>query len=165
MTKLTIDDLLSKSVEEIMTYFKEVPLVAPSDSNQDFDKHDINMIKDKLGGYFKGKEHLISIGQKIKLQDIFLIVSGIPATSNRVKFKVIDPETTKPISKEFSVQRAHLLGKSVLFLYKHGDKVMIEGVEYEVVQLNPASNGLFVKVEGGKKYFNCTKIQMKKETF
>jgi len=140
MKRLTLQDLLNRNVGEIVKDIS-TPVV---------EKEKVD-VKELLENYFKDKLELIYAGQVIHLQDYFVKIQKVVKASNRVFFEDMDS------GEKFSLPMWLLTGVSN-FKYKKGDKVLFDGKVYEVQSVNPSNNGVFIKVNGKKRYVSVNKI-------
>lgn len=172
MEKITLDDVLSLTPDEILYRLRknhqekdqllkapkepvvssnteELPEVPVVYSNPDLK---ISTIKKRLTGKFEDTD--LTKGQIIDLGETSVQVALFEKASGRVRFKNLGNEET------FSMPYDRLKGINKPMPFKKGDKILLEGSEYVIKGLNPASQNVVIEVDGKLRYVKVNKIKL-----
>ncbi len=186
--KLTLDDVLNKSPEEILQRIrrreKEPLLTQPKQelSNEELTekpeqqnkqtpvKVDVNFRK-MLKGTFLADEEFAK-GQLFTREGYDFIVIGVENSSKRIRFnisrstQVSEEKTLQETLGTLSLSRETLTGSREPFPYKKGDNViLLENPEaaYPVVGINPASRNVVLSIFGKLRYVKISKVKLAEE--
>ncbi len=186
--KLTLDDVLNKSPEEILENIRkreEGPLLPqpkqeadnnvlteePQEQNKQAPaKVDVNFRK-MLKGTFLPTEEFFKGNVYIREGYNFIVI-GIENSSKRVRFnisrfsEISETVTGQEILGTLSLSRETLTNSREPFPYKKGDVVILldnPEVKYPVVGINPASRNVVLNIFGKLRYVKISKVKLADE--
>lgn len=187
MSKLTLDDVLTKSPEQLLQAIqkreREPLLTRPKQelSNEELTKKpeqqnkqtpikvDVNFRK-MLKGTFLADEEFAK-GQLFMREGYDFIVIGVENSSKRIRFNITQSSQVggmpvQEILGTLSLSREALTSSKEPFPYKKGDSViLLENPEaaYPVVGINPASRNVVLNIFGKLRYVKISKVKLAEE--
>jgi hypothetical protein len=188
--KLTLDDVLNKSPEQILEAIRKregEPLLTqpkqelsneettekPEQQNKQTPvKVDVNFRK-MLKGTFLADDDFAK-GQLYMRDGYDFIVIGVENSSKRIRFNIsrsTQVSEEKIIQDTFgtlSLSRETLTGSREPFPYKKGDNVILlenPEVKYPVVGINPASRNVVLNIFGKLRYVKISKVKLADEVY
>ncbi len=184
--KITIDDVLKKSPEELLNVIRkreEEPLIGQS-KQENGNKESVEKLQEQnketsvkvninfrkiLKGTFPSDEEFIK-GQLYNREGYNFIVIGIENSSKRVRFDISrsiespgNEQTVQETLGTLSLSREALTNFREPFPYKKGDNVILldnPEVKYPVVGINPASRNVVLNIFGKLRYVKISKVKL-----